>query len=1023
MSWTISKNENLCRAVGHGVRRSTGRFFNQKIILILVTAAVILGTVLDPVSARQISPPTIAAEKSNATASLLRRFPIQQSSLMKEDKKVTKQQKTNSQAVTAYSYDLYADSYFENIANVFFEFSSYPYSVTFSMSPICGSLNPTYVQSPIAPPYSFVTTYTPCEAEDSVVTIKADPAASVLPNLYATVYLKPRIDIESGEQYEMCVATYDADTGLPDESYVQVTVIPTEAGTVYPSSGLSEYDPFYGEYIFCSTYTAGSYDGRVRVKFRIDNPYPYDDSILIYSFDQTPPFLTVISPNGGESWLRWTSHNIIWNPGGSSCSYVKIELDEGDSSPRLIALSTQNDGIYNWTVSAPAGDEKYKVKIICKSDTSIWDESDNTFSITEPPSITVTSPNGGERWQQGTTHNITWSSSGSPGSYVKIELYKDGSYDSTITSSTYNDGLHPWPIPSDQAVGEDYKVKITSTSNSSYYDYSNNYFSITEPPPDAPTGVSASDGTYTDKIQVSWNASSGATSYEIWRYTSNNSGSASKIADDDTASPYDDTNAVAGTTYWYWVKAKNSGGTSGFSNCDSGYLLTTLDAPVLNAEPNITPGLRNTIWWDPAPNANWYYAEFAEDMNFTNIDANSGWITDTSYEFCGLEHGQTYWYRVKAWAPFLLKTWLQTSQQDFETDTLTDTTTTSVGNVVLAGGGGAPTVDTVGDTSLDISTTYGYMNCCFVTTGTTLTQIEVYLGISTSRTIEFVVYEGGALFSDQYNRIHSSTLASSGTGTKFYTSEPISVPLEAGKYYMIGAVWSSSVSMYYSSGHSSSSFGSHVGYGYYDGFPSPDTLINTSSSDYTMYHRYTTVQGTGYTTPGSIVSTAIDLPADGSWAWDVVDFNTTTPANTELTVDVLNGSDESVILADVASGTDINEITATSLKLRANLSTTDANNTPVLHDWSVSYTDPVFACESGWSNVESSLQCDTLCDFDNNNEINFGDFAILAGQWWQTPDSPSADIAPEVPDGFVDYLDLAVFVENWLLDLTCTVEN
>jgi hypothetical protein len=88
-------------------------------------------------------------------------------------------------------------------------------------------------------------------------------------------------------------------------------------------------------------------------------------------------------------------------------------------------------------------------------------------------------------------------------------------------------------------------------------------------PPSPPTGVSASDGTYTGKVQVSWNASSGAMSYEIWRNTRNKSSTASKIAEV-PSSLYDDTSVVARTTYWYWVKAKNSVGTSGFSSSDSG---------------------------------------------------------------------------------------------------------------------------------------------------------------------------------------------------------------------------------------------------------------------------------------------------------------------------------------------------------------------------------------------------------------------------------------------------------------------
>jgi hypothetical protein len=48
--------------------------------------------------------------------------------------------------------------------------------------------------------------------------------------------------------------------------------------------------------------------------------------------------------------------------------------------------------------------------------------------------------------------------------------------------------------------------------------------------------------------------------------------------------------------------------------------------------------------------------------------------------------------------------------------------------------------------------------------------------------------------------------------------------------------------------------------------------------------------------------------------------------------------------------------------------------------------------------------------------VDFADFAILANQWQQPPGSPSADIAPEgAPDGFVDGLDLDVFVGNWLV--------
>jgi hypothetical protein len=54
-------------------------------------------------------------------------------------------------------------------------------------------------------------------------------------------------------------------------------------------------------------------------------------------------------------------------------------------------------------------------------------------------------------------------------------------------------------------------------------------------------------------------------------------------------------------------------------------------------------------------------------------------------------------------------------------------------------------------------------------------------------------------------------------------------------------------------------------------------------------------------------------------------------------------------------------------------------------------------------------------DFDEQCDVDFVDFSILAGQWLEIPGTPSADIAPEDLDGIVDELDLAVLVEHWLM--------
>lgn len=88
--------------------------------------------------------------------------------------------------------------------------------------------------------------------------------------------------------------------------------------------------------------------------------------------------------------------------------------------------------------------------------------------------------------------------------------------------------------------------------------------------PSAPTGVSATDGSSTANVTVRWDSVSGATSYLVYRGTSSSSGSASQIGTS-TSTSYTDSSATPGTLYYYWVKAKNSGGTSGFSSSDTGY--------------------------------------------------------------------------------------------------------------------------------------------------------------------------------------------------------------------------------------------------------------------------------------------------------------------------------------------------------------------------------------------------------------------------------------------------------------------
>ena len=82
--------------------------------------------------------------------------------------------------------------------------------------------------------------------------------------------------------------------------------------------------------------------------------------------------------------------------------------------------------------------------------------------------------------------------------------------------------------------------------------------------PPAPTGLTATPGNA--QVSLSWTASSGATSYNVYRGTSAGGESSTAIVTGLTSTSYTNTGLTNGTGYFYKVAAVNSSGTSGMSN-------------------------------------------------------------------------------------------------------------------------------------------------------------------------------------------------------------------------------------------------------------------------------------------------------------------------------------------------------------------------------------------------------------------------------------------------------------------------
>jgi hypothetical protein len=161
--------------------------------------------------------------------------------------------------------------------------------------------------------------------------------------------------------------------------------------------------------------------------------------------------------------------------------------------------------------------------------------------------------------------------------------------------------------------------------------------------PPAPTNLVATPGNA--QVSLSWNASSGATSYNVKRSTTSG-GPYTTIATGVTATNFTNTQLTNGTTFFYVVSAVNAAGESGNSNQASATPLGTpppaptgLTATAGNAQVSLT--------WNASSGASSYNVKRSTTSGgpFTTIATG---VTSTSFTNTGLTNGTTFFFVVSA---------------------------------------------------------------------------------------------------------------------------------------------------------------------------------------------------------------------------------------------------------------------------------------------------------------------------------------------------------------------------------------
>jgi transcriptional regulator CtsR len=350
-----------------------------------------------------------------------------------------------------------------------------------------------------------------------------------------------------------------------------------------------------------------------------------------------------------------------WQDNSADETGFKIEMRTGSGS--YSQITTVATGVTNYSSNGLSAGTTYYYRVRAYSgagDSDYSNEASATTTSPTPPTIAVSSPDGGETWTAGGTQQISWTYTENPGRYVKIELFKDGILNRTISSSrpvgAASGGSYSWLIPTTQVSATDYRVKITSTTNAAYSDSSDADFTIIGAPPAAPTLNSPASGSTVPDLTptLQWNGSAGAISYGIQVATSssftnlivNESGITDRYHD-----VSEGTLLNWNTTYYWRANATDSfGGTSVWSA--SRYFRTAIGPPPVAPSSLVATPISSSqidlTWQDNSGDETGFKIERKTGSGSYSQIATVG-TGVTAYSSTRLSASTTYFYRVRAY--------------------------------------------------------------------------------------------------------------------------------------------------------------------------------------------------------------------------------------------------------------------------------------------------------------------------------------------------------------------------------------
>jgi len=398
-------------------------------------------------------------------------------------------------------------------------------------------------------------------------------------------------------------------------SYAEVTTVGANV-TTYNDTGLSAATQYYYR---VRAHNAGVHSG-------------YSNEANATTNDTAPA-----APSGLTAAAASSSQvNLSWIDNSTNETGFKIER-KTDAAGTYAQVGTVGAGVTTYSDMGLIAATQYYYRVRAHNavgDSAYSDEANATTNGTPPAA-----PTGLTATPSGTQVTLAWAASTNATSYnVKRATTAGGPYASVVTGVTTtgytNTGL---------ANGTTYYYVVSAVNANGEGANSAEASAITAPA--APTGLTATAGNA--QVSLAWNASTGATSYNVKRATTSG-GAYTTIVTGVTTTSYADTGVTNGTTYYYVVAAVNASGESPNSAQASATPGVAPPAPT-----NLTAAAGNaqiSLSWAASSGATSYNLYRGTSSGFTPNDSNraAAGLTATSYTSTGLTNGTAYYFIVRA---------------------------------------------------------------------------------------------------------------------------------------------------------------------------------------------------------------------------------------------------------------------------------------------------------------------------------------------------------------------------------------